>query len=119
MTPDEARDLFSDALETELPAEVRASFEAALASDAELASEFDAFKQMLEGTRSLGRRYQDVPAPNLLPRIQRTIRARTKGRYYRDRSGRVGADLGFAIVAMVAAALVLVLVFAAYVSGLW
>jgi len=85
MTSDEARDLFGDALEPGLEGERKAAFEAALAGDEELRSEWEAYRAVVEGAARVGRRADDAPVPDLLPRVQSRIRARSRGRYYRDR----------------------------------
>ncbi|MBX3245849.1 MAG: hypothetical protein KF901_01565 [Myxococcales bacterium] len=104
MTSDEARDRFSDAYEGELSAEEQAAFDAALAADEALAAEYDDFRAFLEGTSalaglgdlldlrddpSLRREFLMEPppadAPDLLPGVQKKLRERSRGRYYRDR----------------------------------
>lgn len=83
MTPDEARDRMSDAFEGELSEEDRLAFEALLASDAELRAEWAAFKSMMHETRAIG---LDVAPPiHLLGGVQQRLRARSRGRFYRDR----------------------------------
>lgn len=91
MTADEARELFSDAFEQELEPEQRAAFEAALAGDAELAGEYEAFAATLSRAQSEG---ELPPVPDLLPKVQRRLRARSRGRFYADRySERLGSGL--------------------------
>lgn len=91
MNAQEARDLFSAALENELPAEQRSAFEAALAREPELAAEYAAFVATVTRVRSEG----ELPAaPDLLPRVQRRLRARSRGRFYADRyAERLGSGL--------------------------
>ncbi len=81
MTADEARELFSDALEGELEPAQHQAFEAALAADAELRAEYQAFQETMALTRGL----PVAPAGDLLPGVQRRLRARSKGRFYGDR----------------------------------
>ncbi len=71
MTPDEARDLFSDAYEKALAADAQAAFEATLAAHAELAAEYTAFCRTLELMAQRPR-----PAPNLLPGVKRRLKQR-------------------------------------------
>jgi anti-sigma factor RsiW len=83
MTKDEARDAMSDAFEGELPEPQRLAFEALLAEDEELREEWEAFKAMMQTTRAVG---LDVAPPiQLLGGVQQRIRARSRGRFYRDR----------------------------------
>jgi hypothetical protein len=82
MTSQEARDLFSAAYDTELDAEAQRAFDLALATDTILASEYAEFRSLLTAAA------QDVEVtstPDLLPGVQRRLRARSRGRFYRDR----------------------------------
>lgn len=83
MTPDEARKLFSAALDDELDEEKRAAFEAALASSAPLASEWDEFRELMREAHQLGE--EEDETPDLLAGVQRRLRVRSRGRFYRDR----------------------------------
>lgn len=83
MTPDEARDLFSAAYEGELSPEQRASFDALLAEDAALRTEYEGFCSTIGGMRSLGA--QEPPRVDVLSGVQKELRRRSRGRYYRDR----------------------------------
>ena len=89
MTRDEARENFGAAFDGEL-GETRAEFDALLAEDAELREEYDEFAQLLRETQSLA--LDDAlpdgggpPAPDLLAGVQKKLRARSGGRFYRDR----------------------------------
>ena len=89
MTRDEARDLFSAAWDGEL-GDARAEFDALLAADAALRAEYDAFTQILRETQSLTQGGSPLasdsePAPDVLAGVQRKLRARSGGRFYRDR----------------------------------
>ena len=76
MNAQEARELFSAALENDLDADQRLAFEAALADDPTLAAEYAAFVATVTRVRSEG----ELPAaPDLLPRVQRRLRARSAG----------------------------------------
>lgn len=104
MTSQEARELFSAAYDAELDAELQSAFDRALAHDAVLASEYAEFRSLLEAAA------EDVPVtstPDLLAGVQRRIRARSRGRFYRDRfSERAG--LGARSPLIVAAVMVIV-----------
>jgi anti-sigma factor RsiW len=91
MTSEQARELFSDALDDELDADARAAFERALHDDAELAREYAAFRATLQHARGA----QPSPAaPDLLAGVQRRLRQRSRGRFYGDRfSERLGRGL--------------------------
>ena len=100
MSPDDARALFSPALDGELDAATHAELQAALAADPELAAEYAAFARTLELTRAAGRLPSAVP--NLLPRVQRRLRVQSRGRYYADRfAERAGAGMQPVLLASV------------------
>lgn len=83
MTSQEARDLFSAAYDTELAPDTQREFDAALANDANLASEYAEFRTLLQAAAT-----DDVAittTPDLLPGVQHRLRARSRGRFYRDR----------------------------------
>lgn len=82
MTPEQARETFSAARDGELDATTRAEFEAALAADPALAQEYDSFVAFYAALRKAP---GDTAAPDLLPGVQRRLRARSRGRFYRDR----------------------------------
>jgi len=114
MTADEARDRFADAVEGTL-GEDAAAFEAALASDAELKDEYALYQQLMGSTRALGDDDEVQPPPALLPEVQRKIRTRSRGRFFRDRFAAEGGEkntltlvLAMAILLIVAATMVLV-----------
>ena len=83
MNPDEARDLFSEAYDGTLTDDQRAAFDAALAGDAELRAEYEELTELLREAHDLGSIEGDTP--NLLPGVQRKLRERSRGRFYRDR----------------------------------
>ncbi len=83
MTADEARELFSDALEGELDPARLGELQAALARDPALAREYEAFVQTLRRVR--GAEAPPAGAPDLLPGVQRRLRERSRGRFYADR----------------------------------
>ena len=108
MTPHEARELFSAAYDSELDDDTQRAFDGALASDISLASEYEEFCTLL---RAAAEDLQEAPAPDLLAGVQRRIRLRSRGRFYRDRfSERAGlgtrSPLLVAGVMLVLAALV-------------
>lgn len=82
MGPEQARELFSEALEGELDAEQQAAFDAALAADDELRADYEAFRGVLQLTRQAPREHE---RRDLLPGVQKRLRARSKGRFYGDR----------------------------------
>jgi hypothetical protein len=71
MSPDEARDLFSDAYEKALAVDAQAAFDATLEAHAELAAEYAQFCRTLELMRQRPR-----PTPNLLPGVRRRLKQR-------------------------------------------
>jgi hypothetical protein len=85
LTPDHARELFGAAFANELTDPERASFEAMLCADPALDQEYRAFVAFCEALRHPGSPQPDQPTPDLLPGVQRRLRARSRGRFYRDR----------------------------------
>lgn len=83
MSPDEARELFSDAYEEALAGDAKAAFERALDADIALADEYAAFCRALELMRT---RPQPQP-PNLLPSIQRRLKMQKRGAALQKRFG--------------------------------
>lgn len=104
MTSQEARDLFSSAYDAELDAGAQQAFDRALANDTVLASEYAEFRSLLEAA---AHDPEVASTPDLLPGVQRRLRARSHGRFYRDRfSERVG--LGTRSPLLVAGAMMLI-----------
>ena len=107
MSADEARDLFSDAYDGTLSAEQQAAFDALLEQDEGLRVEYEELKELLDETHSLKAMFRDGgiseaealeafvadrplpgeagPTPDLLKGVQRKLRERSRGRFYRDR----------------------------------
>lgn len=81
MTADEARALFDAAYDGELDDDSRAAFEALLAHDAAVRSEYESFRVTMSRTRAL----DATPPIDLLSGVQDKLRARSGGRFYRDR----------------------------------
>lgn len=112
MTRDEARDNFSAAFDDEL-GDARADFDAVLAEDAELREEYEEFAQLLRETQSLALdegapAAGDAAAPDLLAGVQRKLRARSGGRYYRDRFSE-RSTRGFSMPMLIAGAMLILL----------
>ena len=89
MTRDEAQELFSAAYDGELAPEQRTAFDAVLAGDAELRAEFAEFRALLDEAHRL-EDAPDLEVPDLLPNVQKKLRARSRGRFYRDRFATTG-----------------------------
>ena len=106
MDADEARDRFGDAVEGTL-GEAKEAFEAALAADEALREEFALYCELFGTKEALREEPKDGPA--LLGGVQRKIRTRSQGRFFKDRfaSEAVGSGPAFGIVLSMA---VLVLV---------
>ena len=114
MTADEARDLFADAAEGNL-GERREAFEQAIAADAELEGEYALYKQLMGATRAMGdEEAPDATAPAILPAVQKKIRVRSRGRFFKDRFAESGDKntltlvLTMAVLLLVAATIVVV-----------
>jgi len=118
MNDDELRARFDDAIDDALSADERRAFEAALATRPALRAEYERHREVLEATRALG----NAPAPvDLLGEVQRKLRARSGGRFYRDRFAEQRGRRGGMGVMLLLSALVVLLVLAwfAYASGLF
>ena len=88
---DEIRDLFSAALEGDLAGDDKKEFDAALAENAELKSEYEAFRALFRGTAAIANTTEaetDEKEPALLAGVQERLYKRSKGRFYRDRFSR-------------------------------
>jgi len=89
MTPDEARDLFPDALDGALSAAQQQAFDAAVAADPELQAEWAELRDVLSETAAIAEADAAVaPSVDLLRGVQTKLRRRSRGRYYRDRFSR-------------------------------
>jgi hypothetical protein len=80
MTSAEARAVFDAALEGELEQEQQSEFELALASDEALRADFERHRSLF----GKGWAREDVSV-DLLAGVQHKLRARSGGRFYRDR----------------------------------
>jgi anti-sigma factor RsiW len=85
VTADEARDRFSYAAEGSLTGDDLAAFERVLDEDVALRAEYDRFRESLHAMRGLAVRVPREREVVLLAGVQRKIRTRSRGRYYRDR----------------------------------
>lgn len=80
MTSAEARAVFDAAIDGQLDGDTRGEFERALADDEVLRTEFERHRALF------GQPWQrDEPAVDLLAGVQHKLRARSGGRFYRDR----------------------------------
>jgi anti-sigma factor RsiW len=84
VTANEARELFSAALEGELTEEEQRRFAAALERDAGLGAEYREFVACNDALRHAAAAAPG-PVPDLLPGVQSRLRARSRGRFYADR----------------------------------
>ena len=82
MTSDEARARFDAAIDMELGEAEQEAFELALEEDPALAAEFARHQAVLAQTHAVGREVESV---DLLRGVQDKLRARSGGRFYRDR----------------------------------
>jgi anti-sigma factor RsiW len=82
MTKEEARGLFDAALDGELSAEKKSELDMALAKDTDLQREFLALRAVVQGAAEL---QHATPSVDLLSSVQLKLRARSGGRFYRDR----------------------------------
>lgn len=85
MSPEEARGRFSEAYEGSLKDAERVAFERALGADETLRADYESFRRAVDGTRALGRHAGSRRSRDVLGGVQRKLRERSGGRYYRDR----------------------------------
>jgi hypothetical protein len=81
MTADEGRSLFDAAYDGELDPETSAEFEILLANDHGVRAEYESFRVAMARTRTL----KAAPPIDLLSGVQDKLRARSGGRFYKDR----------------------------------
>jgi anti-sigma factor RsiW len=119
-TPEEARARLDAAIDGELGAEEQRLFEAALADDEELREQYEGQRALQKAAGQLGK---ELPAVDLLPSVQAKLRARSAGRFYRDRfaerhgrGGRAQASVAI-VLALCALFVLLVLGWLAYDAG--
>jgi anti-sigma factor RsiW len=119
MTPEQARALFDTSLDGELSEGQQRALDRALAGDASLREDFARYQEVRRATAELGRMPQSV---NLLAGVQHKLRARSGGKFYRDRfSQRTSqrSTTGIRILLVLSALLVLaVLLWFAFDTGL-
>ncbi|MBX7190849.1 MAG: hypothetical protein K1X94_02260 [Sandaracinaceae bacterium] len=116
MSADDARDRFTDAIDGQLSESELGAFEQALASDAELREEYEAYRSIVKGVAAAVPHVAGVEpdvrdgeqAPSLVPKVQDRIRRRSKGRYFRDRFSAGEARGGGLTVLFVTAALLMI-----------
>jgi hypothetical protein len=82
MTREQARALFPRALDAELTADEQADFDHVLAADDELQREFSQLRVVQHAASALR---AASPKIDLLGSVQHKLRARSGGRFYRDR----------------------------------
>jgi anti-sigma factor RsiW len=115
MARERAEAVFDAALDDELSAEDRVAFEAALALDERLRDAYESHRAIVTSTRALG----EEPAVDLLAGVQHKLRARSGGRFYRDRfATRSSKSVSLTTVLTLSALFVLaVIVWLAYGAG--
>ncbi len=105
---DDIREQFSAAYDDELPADARAKFEAALEQDPALKSEYQEFVKLLREANALGEMDADTETPDILAPVQARIRARSGGRFFRDKFSQQDGPRGLMPILMLAVMLMLV-----------
>jgi anti-sigma factor RsiW len=117
MTGDEARALFDAALDGELSEDMRREFDAVLEADAVLRAAYDQHRAVLSAASELGR----ISSVDLLAGVQHKLRARSGGKFYRDRfAERRGSSASLSFVLAISACLVLcVVLWFAYNAGIF
>ena len=84
MNAEAARALFERALEGTLDASTQREFEAALRADDALHDEFIELAAARRAGRGMARK-EELPSVDLLAGVQQKLRARSGGKFYRDR----------------------------------
>jgi len=107
MTSEEARALFSAAYDGEMTSDQRAAFEQLLGEDASLRQEYDEFRRVLSEAQSLAEEADDELSVDLVARVQSRLRARSRGRFFRDRFSEQSRAQGLVILWMSAVILLL------------
>jgi ferric-dicitrate binding protein FerR (iron transport regulator) len=82
MNAEDAEALLSAAYDAELPTDERREFERVLHANPELAQRYREFCLTIQ---TLKLAEESVPAPDLLAGVQRRLRMKSGGRFYRDR----------------------------------
>ena len=112
MNAEDAEALFSAAYDAELPADERREFERALQTHPELAQRYREFCLTIQ---TLKLAEESVPAPDLLAGVQRRLRSKSGGRFYRDRfAERAGGGRQQLFILLWTSALVLVTLWAVF-----
>jgi anti-sigma factor RsiW len=112
MNAEDAEALFSAAYDGELPADERKEFERVLQADPALAQRYREFCLTIQ---TLKLAEENVPAPDLLAGVQRRLRLKSGGRFYRDRfAERAGGGRQQLFIMLWTSALVLVTLWAAF-----
>lgn len=102
MSAEEARERFSEAADEFLDDADQAAFDAALAAYPELRDEYALFRDTLGGLKALGSLDRELPATReILPGVQKKLRERSRGRYYRDRFAETQGEAWPLILALV------------------
>lgn len=116
MTSEQARAVFDAVVDGELAEEARAEFERALANDEALRADFERHRSLF-AAHSV---WEPDASVDLLAGVQHKLRARSGGRFYRDRFAEqrhlrgLGVMVGLSAVLLIAVAL-----WFAYQSGLF
>lgn len=105
MDAETARALFERALDGELDAATFAEFDAVLRADGALKAEYEELEALRKATRALS---EEPIRVDLLSGVQHKLRARSGGKFYRDRFAEQRGRQG-ALTWMLAAAAVLLL----------
>jgi anti-sigma factor RsiW len=112
MNAEDAEALFSAAYDAELPPEERREFERALSADPALAQRYREFCMTIQALKLAE---ESVPAPDLLAGVQRRLRLKSGGRFYRDRfAERAGGGRQQLFILIWASALMLVTLWAVF-----
>jgi anti-sigma factor RsiW len=116
MTSEQARAVFDAVIDGELDDDTRVEFEQALASDDTLRADYERHRSLFQRHSA----WDNDASVNLLAGVQHKLRARSGGRFYRDRFSEQRHMRGLGVmVALSSVLLIAIALWFAYQSGVF